>query len=705
MPSHLLVFASLLSVAAAQSPAPQAPPLEIVVRTRDGKPVADAPVGLGDRSDRLMAGPTPRKTDRDGRIRLEVDRNLGTEVFVGVLGSFTSPCVQKVDLRQPSAEPVVITVPPCGQVRFLLYGLDEKPASGLGEASLRLVDGRGQRTSVPSLRSIMSSPPPSSPSERAPDSLLFGMVEVGHEVAVTVEVAGMARPLVFQGKGPTRAGELVVVDGRLTVGPPILSFRVVDQRGQPVVEERVGIVVRSEDQWRSSDAVTDADGRLVLPLESGEETDLWVMRRRASAWTEYRGAVHRVLGAVQPGPQELGDLGLVDEPVVARGRLVDGDRQPIADVWLQAQASIRHGIGGGSWTGEFWFFEHRVRTAADGTFELREVDPLPVAWSLTVEAGDWVVLGALELQSGQQGVQDLRLWRSSTIAAQFAGSEMAGITPDARLVHRETGSELLSQFRDGVLQPVRSAAGTYDLHIGPKELGFCIEDIQAPANGMASDERLRAIALPEGLSIVRATVVDEAGLPVPEATVWCHLLRPGGGRSASATRTGADGSVAFLARRKDCEVTIQGGGFATQRITEVTPELKIRMTRIAPVQVRFLGLPDLLPGVQARVVCRRDAATRPVVVELQGDAATLSLEEKGRWNLRLVLSFVPSKQVDLQVQREITVLLGRADLQFELQATGQPSDPTDLVLTEEQRADLVELLQAAKGILAEQKGK
>ena len=157
------------------------------------------------------------------------------------------------------------------------------------------------------------------PTEHATDNLMFDCVEIGHDVAVTVEVAGMAKPLVFHGKGPTRQGELVVVDGRLSVGPPILSFRIVDQQGQPVVKERVGLGVRSEHQWRTSDAVTDADGRIVLPLASVEEKDLWVLRRRASASTEYCGAVHKVLGSVTPGQQELGDLRLVDEPVVARG--------------------------------------------------------------------------------------------------------------------------------------------------------------------------------------------------------------------------------------------------------------------------------------------------------------------------------------------------------------------------------------------------
>jgi hypothetical protein len=264
---------------------------------------------------------------------------------------------------------------------------------------------------------------------------------------------------------------------------------------------------------------------------------------------------------------------------------------------------------------------------------------------------------------------------------------------------------VLAQFQDGVLQPVSSAAGTYDLLIGPKELGFRIEDIQAPADGVASDERLRAIALPEGLLIVRATVVDEAGLPVPAATVWCHLPKPGGGSSASGMRTGEDGRVAFLARRKDCEIAIRGGGFATQRITEVTPELRIRMTRIAPVQVKVRGLPELLPDVQVRVVCTRGAPTRPVMVELRGDSATLQIEEQGLWNLQLVLSFIPSKQMDSQVQREIAVLLGRADLRFEIEATGKPTDPKDIVLTKEQREDLVERIQAAKDILAEQKGR
>lgn len=674
--------------------------LDVVVRSAGGKPVRGAPVGVGRSSGGQQVGPEPQCTDRDGRIHIVVDRMLGMDVFVGVLGAFALPCEQKVDLRKPRTEPVVLTLPPSGQVRFILYGPDERPASGIGFARLSLVGGAAAGGDVRRQRSTTATP-----SEYAADNVLFGCVEVGHDVAVTVEVAGMAKPLVFQGKGPTLPGELVVVDGRLTVGPPILSFRVVDQQGQPVAKERVGFVVRGENHYRISDTETDADGRIVLPLQGTDDSDLWVLRRRVSPSTDYRGAVHRVLGTIGKGPQELGDLRLVDEPVVARGRLVDGDRRPIAGVWLSCRASAPSGNGGGSWTSGYWFFEHRVQTAADGTFEVREVDPLPGGWVMTTEGADWVAPGGIALQAERQAVQEFRLWQPTRIAARLAGAELPGFTADAVLVHRETGDELRSQFRDGVLPPVTGAAGTYDLKIGPPEFEFTIADIRAPAGGPADDSRLGAIALPEGLLIVRATVVDESDQPVPDAPVWCNLPRAGGGSGGRAVRTGQDGRVAFLARAKDCTVAIRGGGFEAQTITTLSPEMRIRVVRVAPVQVKVEGLPELLPEVRIHLACTFAGATRATTVELNDGRAVLPLDQRGTWNVRLMPGFMPATKVDPLVHRQVAEQLGGTTIEFEVEATGSPTEPKALTLTKEQHDDLVERIQAVKDILAEQKGK
>lgn len=673
--------------------------VDVVVRTADGKPVRGAAVAAGSPS----AGPRnggvqlPR-TDREGRVRVEVDPVFGLDVLVCVLGGFTEPCEQKIDLRKLAAEPVALTVPPCGQVRFILYGPDEKPAAGIRTATLRIAADKATAPRLERSRNTTALP-----DEVAPDNVVFSCVEIGREVVVTVEVEGMVNPLQFRGKGPARAGELVVVEGRMTVGQPIVSFRLVDAAGQPVAKERVGLVVRRKSGHRFSEAETDAAGRLALPLQDADEQDLWVLRRRTGPGTDYRGAVHRVCGSVLPGTQDLGDLQFVAEPVAVRGRLVDGDGKPIEGVWLRGASSICSGNGNGSRTEGTWFFEHRVRTAADGTFEVHELDPVDVPLRLTIEGRDWIAPVGLTLRPAQPGVQEHRLWPTSSITARFAGADLAGLTPQATLVHRETGAEMHVRFQDGAMRPLHWAAGTYDLKIGESELAWTIEGIRAPAGGEVSDERLRAITPPEGTLIVRATVVDETDRPVPGVIVWCSHRKPGGGSSGSGHHADKDGRVVFLARNTECDVAIKGGGFATQEVPVTGPDLKIRVQRVTPLRVRFAGLPTLLPEVDLHVSCLQDPANTRLGRVLEGDTTTLQFNQRGTWHVRLVPVMSWSSKLPLDVKRAGDRALGGADIRFEVEATGEAAAPTTLTLSKEQQDDLVQRLQKVKEILAEQK--
>ncbi|MFO1078295.1 MAG: carboxypeptidase-like regulatory domain-containing protein [Planctomycetota bacterium] len=674
--------------------------VDVVVRTADGKPMRGVPVGVGHASDTLVTGLEPPLTDRDGRCHLAVDRMLGLDVFVGALGAFAAPCVKKVDLRKADAGPVELTVPACGQVRFILYGPDEKPATGLTTAFLRLAPDPKAMADMRGAR-----PTSAMPSVVAADNALFPLVEIGREVVVTAHVQGVAKPLQFRGNGPARAGELVVVDGRLTVGPPVLSFRLVDQQGRPVGNEKVGLVGRDAQYFGMTDAETDGEGRLTVPLLPEQATSFYVLRRRASAATEYLGAAHREFAGPQRGPQDLGDLQLVDEPVVARGRLVDADGKPIAGLWVRGSTSITTGSGGGGWSGQHWFFEHRVQTGADGVFELRELAPQDVPIAVTPEGGDWIAPAKLEVKQGTQQPQEFRLSRPSTIAARFAGEDLAGLDFRVRLVHEQSGTMRETQFQNGVLGPMAWAAGTYDVRIGDPEMEFTIAGVEAPAGGAVDDPRLAAIAVPATHFGVRVTVVDDGDRPVPGAWVMCEAVR-GQGRSGSGTPTAKSGKAVVLLRREGAEVSVRKDGFETARVKELAGEVRVVLKRVAAVAVKFAGLPELpAPLRYTTQWTRAGGGGRSMFGNFEGDTVRVQPTQKGTWRVVVVFAYDGRPGEDVEVQRQVLAALGGAAIAFDLDVGETPAEMPVLELSKEQRDDLVERIAAAKAVLAEHKDK
>ncbi len=673
--------------------------IDVQVRTADGKPAHGIPIGLG-RSPTfdLGAGAPPASTDRDGRCKIEVDRMLGLDVSVGVLGALVTPPNQKVDLRDRARGVLEFTLPPCGQVRFILYGTDEKPATGVRGASLNLVDS-AKETPAP----FPSQKPSAQATTLAADSALFSCVPLGREVLVTVSVDGMASPLEFRGKGPTRTGELVIIEGRLTVGPPILSFRIVDRKGAPVVAEQVGIVVRSDRRFSMQDTRTDGAGRITVPLESVDIKSLHVLRRRASAAPEYLGAAHREFAQLASGPADLGDLQLVDEPVAARGRLVDSDGKPIAGVWLQGSTSITSGYGGGSWSGELWFFKHRVQTGADGTFELRELAPAAQNIELSIEGGDWVALSGCEVAIGNATVQEYCLYRASTIAARFAGDDLAGLDCDVRIVHRETGKEILGVFHDGVLAPVRWAAGTYDLHIGGNP-GFSMENVKAPADGDVNDPRLSAIAVPDDLCLVRVTAVNDHDQPVPNVLVR-HSRVDAKGHFLTANRTDANGRSVVLLAKKGSEIQIGGAGFVEQTFTELTPTMHVKVQAIAPFVAKFVGLPATTGGLGFTTMWTTADRTSSLMGEWNGDQVTAQLTKPGMWRLSLQMMYTFRNKEDKGTQQQISRALVGRPITFEIEVGVEASEPRILTLTKEQQESLAERIQAVKDVVDAQKDK
>lgn len=680
-----LLFAFSLSCLTAQE-AP-APGFDVVVTTPDGKPARGAPLGVGRAGKECVLAAVGVTTDKQGRARVAVDPalGLGRDVAIGVLGAFASPCQATVDLLLPPTEPIALTVPVSGQVRFILYGRDERPTAGLLAARLSLAD-RGPAVDALAL---------------ATDNALFPWVQVGMDLAVTVRCRDVVGELVFRTKGPKRAGEFAIVEGRLGAGPPLFALQVLDADGAPVADEDVGVVLRGPSIRFQGVQRTDAAGGLLVAAgeASGKARDLHVLRRGPGDPPARRGALHVKVDAPATGVVELGGIRLADEPVVLRGRVVDADGKPLPGVVLRGALSFAGRDAGA-------MFEHRVTSDADGWFELCERDPAAVPTEFAVASPEWTSPTPLLLQPGAPPPA-FALLPTSEIALTMAGADTTRLDFDVRLVHRGTGHATYTRLRDGVLAPVRVIAGTYDITIGDHGVEFAILAVEAPAGDRAADPRLLAVAPPAELQVLRVRVCDERGVPVPDISVWCMgSPKAVAGRGA---RTDARGRTAFLAPRTAGRVAVRELGFDPIEQPFAPPENEVLLQRVAPLAVRFAALPQLPDGCTWTVVFTEPGEGNRTVARatVHDGIARFQPTRLGTWRAQLCVDTTGQLAAgkNMVAVRRLMELTRNLGIRFEVEAGKVVAPPKPLELTAEQTQDLADRADGLRALYEAAKDK
>jgi protocatechuate 3,4-dioxygenase beta subunit len=634
-----------------------------------GKPARNVEVGLGRQSNYFQA--TVRgNTDATGICKLELsDRQRGNDMRVAALIASTKSIEADFKADAIPDEPLQLHLPPCGQVRFILYGEDERPSKALKRAILNWTQPTNERMRGARMTHTQ-------PSQLDPDGAMFSHVALNLDITVSAYIKDVPEALLFKAKGPTREHEMIIVDGRINTGPPIVSFRVLDQQGQPLANEALGKVLYSSDNHDYSFTKTDATGQITIAFQRAPPESIYLLRRSKSEGTDYRGAVRITLGELKPGKQTLGDVKLQDEPVIASGTVVDAQGKPVAGVWLRSKTTIvSGGSGGGSSGQEMWYHAHRVLTDEQGHFEIREVAPADHVLRVSVDSEDWAPLEeSFTLNAGDKG-ETFRVGVATQLEGELLG-ELDYTSLRVKAINRATSKETTGYMRNGKYTIKGLPAGSYDIAFG-RNADYKIEKVQSVKKGEAQDPRLRSDEWTKHFQVLETTITDENNKPLENVTVWYYVSR-NNGRSGSGVRTDKEGNTRRLAPIKNSSIEVRIPGYEPQVFDKDLKDLKVKLLQIAAIEVQIIGMPKLPDGVFAQALVSHEGGRQMrsgTGAHLVNGRATVHPQGIGKCTLMITLVADYRRKQSNQVRNALRRALNLQPITFELTGTRKPTDP------------------------------
>ena len=669
--------------------------VKVQVRNSRGTPARNVPVAIGSK-DRFFFPSAHATTDASGACELEIVPNLiGKEVCVRALIASNDLVETTFSTSPIPKQPVQLQLPPCGTVRFILYGEDERPSKDLRKATLHYTRIKSKTSPIDRFLSPTASLTPSS---IEPDGAMFEHVEIGMDVSISATVQGIRDALKFKAAGPARESELIIVDGRINIGPPIVSLRLLDQQGKPVADEKIGITFHSAKSHKNTLATTDALGTFTVAFPKLLPESLYVVRRKSGELTSYLGAARLTVTKLKPGKQDLGDLRLVDEPVLAAGRVVDDEGQPVAGVWLRGRTGLlsSSAIGTPKST-DPWFFEHRVQTDKDGRFELRERKPVDRPMRLHIDSRQWVAPDRLTIEAGDTDAT-LRITRAAQIEGELLGN-LKGLNLAVNAIHRDTGKKTRGRITDGKFLFDRLPAGSYDLKFGPFGQ-FVIESVTAASSGEPQDPRLRTCEWSKHFQLLTTTVTDEQGMPLEDVAVEYTATR-GNSRSGTYARTDKSGVARQLMPSKDSSIEIRQPGYERQQFSRDLQDLKIQLLPIAPINVQILGMPKMPEGVlvQADVESENDPRKHSHRSTMLRGRAIVYPPVIGQCTMTITLRPDYSVPISNKARQALETALRIPPIEFQVLGTRTPTKAKTFTLDQTVLDDLAACLKNVRAAL------
>lgn len=525
------------------------PPLHLRVLDRAGIPVAGASVGLRPIHPTASSFAWLGRTGLDGlasvesrelRYLAEWLREIGTDRMTAslVIGGARTGSVE-VDLEHLPAEPIDLTLPPCGTLRVEV--LDELGRPFRGPALVGVREGD-------SMLEIDTATVGMAWRRVEEGAAVFDRVGLGLDLTVTAVDRSIARAgLLTTVPGPMREGEAQVAGIRL--GPPFARVRgsIVDAGRNPLREWRCraryslasaphDVVFATDDTGRFEFSLVrygfENDDTSRIPVDRGQltlvpEAPELLDPALAEAAIVLDLACHGdALGG--PGLLELGVLELGSPAVVAAGKVVDDAGAPVARLDVAVETKLS----------EVWrrIVGISARTDSAGRFALRgHTAHRPLR--LVVRGASSEPIAPFEFEPGA---------RDLVVVARTAPAVVGRLLVDEgialeQLVLRPS-EELLPMARmramiaegtppvmiaaDGKFRIVglEQCAGAIEVGLGDGMRGSVAIEPLLRFEGVAagsgeSDPRLAAVDLRRRLRSIEVFVVDEERRPIGEARV------------------------------------------------------------------------------------------------------------------------------------------------------------------------------------------
>lgn len=267
-----------------------------------------------------------------------------------VLEELCEPRVKReVGLDVLQREPLTLELRPGGECEVRIVEEDGSPAKGSFDVFLGVVTS--DDANVEELHPFWIDSVLRNGVEGG--SVLFRNVVLGKRLVANVTREGT---LVFQRaveRGPRTQSERATIEVRLGQRGATLVGRALDAEGKPLAGTLLQVRLGGPDEDQrfqlGQARRSDAEGRFRFEIETGE----WLKERPFMVQLVHVGedgadlaAAERPLPPLVQGTNELGDFRLVELPVFATGRVVDGEGQPVGGA--RVQAMVRGVEPGGS---------------------------------------------------------------------------------------------------------------------------------------------------------------------------------------------------------------------------------------------------------------------------------------------------------------------------------------------------------------------
>ncbi len=579
--------------------------LTVEVRDSLGRPALGAPVWLwadGKGDGRVAAR---GETDpADGRwVVTDVAQRLaaaGARTADGRLpGGLSIPAALRlesvaVEGTALPAEPVVITLPPCGRVVVIA----EHPQP-------ERLEGGTVRLSVPTHQVV----PRQRASLRAPlesGRAVFDWVGLGQALRLRVHLAGDSDAFEATAEGPRVEGGEVVVRIPTVHTEPQLALRLLLPSGEPAAERRFDVLNRTSSgnstSTSSFSASTNADGWIYFSTHEG--FDLQAERTLQLSDASDGLSLELAVPPLRPGENNLGEHRLIAVPLLVAGSVVDAAGEAVSG----ARVSVEQKKAYGARADQFYFDDVHggsARTGDDGAFEVRGAAP---SGALFVQA---TASGFLDgerqpVTAGAQGVR-IELARGGVLTGSLTlPAALADPIVEARALRRDGEESERTTSHDGKFRLDPLTAGDYDVEL--RLLGHDAPIARLERVSVVAGETTDVGAL-EPSAEVRAIafdVVDESGQPVASADAY--LLPAGKQTGDGATIGGVPVTVGrgiVVTSHPVIDLLVTAKGYRARRVAGVRDGERIVLPPALDVTLQLPAGVAVPAGHQVEVILHR----------------------------------------------------------------------------------------------------
>jgi hypothetical protein len=352
--------------------------IKVFVHDQAGNSLADFPMVLLQSDEQWTSELQPTRSDENGiasfhhvSTRIQA-KNNPQQLLVRSAAPFLDAHKLILDPSSLSEEPLDYTVGPYGSLTIKLLDVD----GSLHRQETRcLIQSKAEQPDFwREIEGLTPQPEFGTGHGTAHDGVaLFPYVGLGLELDVAAWMDKSRRPYQAQVVGPSQAFQNVEATIWMKQLRPVLSFRLLIPPNDPLVNQEIRAKVFIEGNSFGIETIaemeTDAEGRvehIVTQLIDGKVPGAMAIEFLYSKdGVEYKKRLE-VPQDLPPGKQDLGDIYLVEEPILLAGQVLDEHGQGLAGAILSITSASGNGmspsVGG-----------RLSRTKSDGRFEIRGV--------------------------------------------------------------------------------------------------------------------------------------------------------------------------------------------------------------------------------------------------------------------------------------------------------------------------------------------